>query len=353
MLSGLKVVDASTVLAGPAVGTFLAELGAEVIKIEHPVNKDVTRSWKLPSEDKQSATSAYFSSVNFRKSYRYLDLNHTEDRKCLQDLLVDADIFISNFKKGDAEKFGLDDAHLHTLNPKLVIGKITGFGLDSDRVAYDLVLQAETGFMAMNGTPESGPVKMPVALIDVLAAHHLKEGILLALLQRERNGKGSSLSVSLYEAAISSLVNQASNFLMAGVIPNRIGSKHPNIAPYGELFYTKDKVLITFAIGSDRHFQLLCDVLGLESLPYQTEFENNTARVEHRALLESVLSKAVVTHDSEQLLSSLHVLHVPVARIKNLQEVFEDPAAYAMIREEHIEGRLTKRVSSIAFKWQS
>jgi crotonobetainyl-CoA:carnitine CoA-transferase CaiB-like acyl-CoA transferase len=264
----LKIIDLSTVLAGPSAGTFFAELGAEVIKIEHPNNKDVTRSWKLPNEDKDSEVSAYFSSVNYKKHYRFLDLKQPNDHQELMQLVENADVVLMNFKRGDQEKLGITDEELRTQNNALIIGKISGFGDDSDRVAYDLILQAESGIMSMNGTPESGPLKMPIALIDVLAAHHLKEGLLLALLEKatQSNYSGQTVSVSLYDAAISSLVNQASNYLMGGNIPKPIGSLHPNIAPYGELFTTKDGVQITFAIGSNRHFQLLCQELGCEHL---------------------------------------------------------------------------------------
>jgi len=236
MFSKLIIVDTSTVLAGPSVGTFFAELGATVIKVENASSYDVTRTWKLPSEDKNSPISAYFSSVNYGKKYIQLNLKNAHDLKQFKELIKVADVLISNFKKGDVEKLGIQDAILRNCNPSLIIGKINGFGKDSDRVAYDLILQAETGFMSMNGTPESGPVKMPVALIDVLAAHHLKEGILLAMLKLKTTGKASTISVSLYDAAVSSLVNQASNYLMNNHIPERIGSLHPNISPYGELF---------------------------------------------------------------------------------------------------------------------
>jgi crotonobetainyl-CoA:carnitine CoA-transferase CaiB-like acyl-CoA transferase len=171
MLNHLTVIDCSTVLAGPSVGTFFAELGAKVIKIENPNVPDVTRSWKLKSEEKTSPVSAYFSSVNYLKEYRKLDLKLPADREELFKLFQSADIFLSNFKFGDDQKLGINDQILQEKFPQLIIGKINGFGDESDRVAYDLILQAETGFMSMNGTRDSGPVKMPVALIDVLAAH--------------------------------------------------------------------------------------------------------------------------------------------------------------------------------------
>src|SRR3989338_5685630 len=159
MLDDLKVVDASTVLAGPSVATFFAELGAQVVKVEHPIHVDVSRTWKLPVEAADRNISAYFSSVNYRKKYQFLDLRVSADHLTFLDLVKEADLLITNFKFGDAAKLKILDEDLLKLNPRLIIGKINGYGAESDRVAYDLILQAETGFMSMNGTPESGPVK--------------------------------------------------------------------------------------------------------------------------------------------------------------------------------------------------
>lgn len=353
MFEDLIVIDCSTVLAGPSVGTFFAELGASVTKIENPAVPDVTRSWKLASEDRSTSVSAYFSSVNYHKQYQVLNFKNPSDVAQLVALIEKADIFLSNFKKGDAEKFGLTDAYLHSLNPRLIIGKISGFGAESDRVAYDLILQAETGFMSMNGTSESGPVKMPVALIDVLAAHHLKEGILTALLHRNKTNKGQVVSVSLYDAAIASLANQASNYLMEGHIPGRIGSLHPNIAPYGEIFVTSDGKLITFAIGSNKHFQLLCDFLGLSGLTSDERFAENVDRVKNRELLREIIQEIISRFLSTEILDFMHTHFVPAGMIQSLDQVFENPAAQHLVRTERIENTETKRVTQIAFQLKS
>jgi crotonobetainyl-CoA:carnitine CoA-transferase CaiB-like acyl-CoA transferase len=352
VFSDLTILDLSTVLAGPSVGTFFAELGARVIKIEHPENPDVTRSWKLPEEDSESNVSAYFASVNYQKEYINLNLKMEADRQQLLDLVKTADILLSNFKKGDEAKFNITDALLRSLNPKLICGKINGFGSQSDRVAYDLILQAESGFMSMNGTPESGPVKMPVALIDVLAAHHLKEGLLVALLQREKDGIGRTVSVSLYDAAICSLMNQASNYLMTGKVAERTGSLHPNIAPYGELFQTKDGATITFAIGSDVHFTKLCKHLNAIELSTDERFSNNTRRVSHRKELYKLLQDKIQFVDSDILLEILERDFVPAGKVKSLDEVFTDQQAAELIRTENNERKETKRITSIAFKWE-
>ncbi len=348
----LKIIDLSTVLAGPSVGSFFAELGADVLKIEHPDHPDVTRSWKLPSEDKTSAISAYFSSVNYRKSYAQLDLKQADQRAVLLEKVAIADIVLMNFKPGDQDKLGVTDQFLRTVNPQLIIGKINGFGEGNDRAAYDLILQAETGIMSMNGTPQSGPVKMPIALIDVLAAHHLREGILIELIQRlkQTDYSGKTVSVALYDAAVSSLVNQASNYLMTGHIPQRIGSLHPNIAPYGELFITKDKRQVTFAIGSDRHFARLCQFLGKSEWANRTEFATVQNRVIHREQLYALLFPLVKHYDAEDLLAHMRKLKVPCGEIKDLKSVFQTIAAQRLIRLEYIDTIETKRVTGVAFK---
>lgn len=350
MFKGLKVIDLSTVLAGPSVGTFFAELGADVIKLEHPDFGDVTRSWKLPIEKTDSNISAYFSSVNYGKKYGTINLKIEAERDRFLEEIRDTDILVSNFKKGDATKFGIEDEVLFALNPKLIHGKITGYGEDSNRVAFDLILQAESGFMSINGTPESGPLKMPIALIDVLCAHHLKEAILLALYERERTRKGKSVTISLYDAAVSSLVNQASNYLMTGFVPKRIGSKHPNIAPYGELFKTKDGATVTFAIGSNTHFRKLCEVLGIDDLSEDQRFKNNQNRVVNRAELFELIKRKVIEQEAEELLTSLQLLNVPAGKVRDLAEVFNDPLSQELIIEEEIDGIYTRRVKSVLFK---
>jgi len=348
----LKIIDLSTVLAGPSVGTFFAELGADVVKIESPQFPDVTRTWKLPSENPDANVSAYFSSVNYLKRYVQLDFNKKDELDQLMQLISEADILLMNFKQSTELKFGLSPDTLRSQYPHLIIGKISGFGDENDRVAYDLILQAETGFMSMNGTAESGPVKMPVALIDVLAAHHLKEGILLALLDRVKSNQGKIISVSLYDAAISSLANQASNYLMENNIPSRIGSLHPNIAPYGEIFTTQDNVQITLAIGSDAHFQKLVKILCLPDLVIDERFSTNQQRLKNRQELAHVLSKKIFLLEADRFLNGCHEAHIPVARIKNLEEVFQDDQSQKMIRKEMISGQETKRVTSIAFQWK-
>jgi crotonobetainyl-CoA:carnitine CoA-transferase CaiB-like acyl-CoA transferase len=328
----LKVVELASVLAGPSVGLFFAELGAEVIKIENKkTGGDVTRSWKLPSEDKNSTTSAYFLSVNFFKKHLFLDLTSERDHAICLSHVKDADIVIANYKKGDDKKLKLDYRHVKKINPKIIYASIIGFSEEDERVAYDLILQAESGFMSMNGTAKSGPLKMPVALVDIVAAHHCKEAILLALLQRSKTGKGSHIVVSLFDAAVSSLANQATNWLIAKHLPQRTGSLHPNIAPYGEIFKTKDGHLVTFAIGSDKQFSDLCKILDVEGLASDSKFLSNQLRVKNRRKLFSLLSGRVKNVTFPYLQKNCTLTQVPFAKVRNLKEVFELPLAKKLL----------------------
>jgi crotonobetainyl-CoA:carnitine CoA-transferase CaiB-like acyl-CoA transferase len=330
---GLKVVELASVLAGPSVGLFFAELGAEVIKIENKkTGGDVTRSWKLPSEDKKSDVSAYFLAVNFFKKHLFLDVSsETDYKKCITQI-KHADIVIVNYKKGDDKKLKLDYSTLKKINPTLIYAGIQGFSDTDERVAYDLILQAESGFMSMNGTKKSGPLKMPVAMIDILAAHHLKEAILLALLKKQKTKKGSCISVSLFDVAVASLANQATNWLVAKHIPQPTGSLHPNIAPYGEIFITKDKHTVTFAIGSNGQFTKLCELLNIKKTSSDKNYISNQLRVINRKKLFSVLNKEVKKQSLAYLQKECTKYGVPFAKIRNLKEVFELPEAKKLIK---------------------
>lgn len=275
----LKIIELANVLAGPAVGMFFAELGANVIKVENKLtNGDVTRSWKGPTENKNDPSSAYFASVNYNKKSIFLNLHIAEEKQHVLDLIKDTDIVISNYKYDDDTKLGMDYKSLKKINPQLIYAHISGYGNGTKRTAYDLVLQAETGFMHMNGTTASGPLKMPVALIDILAAHQLKEGILIALMKRLKTSKGSYVSVSLEQAAVASLANQAGNWLMAGYDHQPSGSLHPNIAPYGEIFMTADNKKMVLAIGNDKQFKKLCELLNCMPVYHDERFINNSSK---------------------------------------------------------------------------
>lgn len=349
MLSDLKVVELASVLAGPAIGMFLSELGADVIKVEHPERGDVTRTWKLPSEDKNNPLSAYFSCVNYGKSYLKVDLKSPEGQKKVKEMIMDADIVLLNFKAGDAERFGLSFSELRQHNPGLIWVDLQGFHSTPERVAYDVVIQAETGYMHMNGDAKSGPIKLPLAFSDLLAAHQLKQGLLLALYQREKTGKGCHVNTSLERSAIANLANQASNWLMAGKIAERMGSLHPNIAPYGESFLTGDGRTIVLAIGSDKQFRLLLEILDAKELLEDERFQTNQGRVKHRTELKNLLTTVFHQNKAMELMEAFNAQKVPAGIVRNMKEVFENPIAQSMVLEEEIEGIATKRVASVAF----
>lgn len=348
----LKVVELAGVLAGPSVGYFFAELGAKVIKIENPkTNGDVTRSWKLKTENPKDQGSAYFWSVNAFKEFISLDISLPDHLKKFYDIIKDADILITNFKFGDEEKLKISYPTLSSLNPKLIYASINGFGQNSPRTAYDLILQAESGFMSMNGETNSKALKMPVALIDLLAGHQLKEAILLALLKRYQTNKGCHLSVSLFDSAIASLANQATNWLIGNQLPQPIGSIHPNIAPYGELFDTKDKQLVTFAIGNNRQFKQLCELIGFAALANDTKFATNQLRVSNRLELYSLLYNYIKQFNFKELYRACEKREVPIGKIRNLKEVFDLPEAQAMIKKFSFNKKEYQSVSGIAFKF--
>ncbi|MCO6501078.1 MAG: CoA transferase [Vicingus serpentipes] len=351
MLSHLKVVELASVLAGPDVGMFFAELGAKVIKIENKsTGGDVTRKWKLSTESQDSNISAYFSSVNWHKEHLFYNLKDDIDKQQVYQLIKTADIVIVNYKPGDDIKLGMDYNTIKKYNPTVIYGEINGYGKDSDRAAYDVVLQAETGYMSMNGTPTSGPIKMPIALIDVLAAHQLKEGILLALLKKEKTEKGSLVEVSLYDAALASLKNQATNWLMNQFIPQRIGSLHPNIAPYGETFETKDNQFLVLAIGSNKHFEMLLKVIDALPLLENEKYATNQLRVINRRDLDIDLQPYFKANNSGKLMQQFREQNIPVGIVKNMKEIFKDKKAQDLILEEEMEGNKTLRVKTAVFK---
>lgn len=347
----LIVIELAGVLAGPSAGLFFAELGAKVIKIENPkTNGDVTRSWKLSTEDSEQDTSAYYWSVNAGKDVIFLDLTKRLDLEKFYTLIRMADVLITNYKKGDDEKLKVHYRRLNKFNPRLIYASINGFGKDNLRTAYDLILQAESGFMFMNGEKGSKPLKMPVALIDVLAGHQLKEAILIALYNREKTNKGSHITVSLFDSAIASLANQATNWLIAHHLPEAQGSLHPNIAPYGEIFETKDKHHITFAIGSDKQFKHLCEILKLNKLSEDILFSTNQNRIKNRKKLFELIFEKISKTKYQDLFDACLSLDIPIGKIRNLEEVFELPEAQNMLKHFKYQKNNLTSVKSVAFK---
>ncbi len=324
----LVVIELASVLAGPSVGQFFAEMGAKVIKIENvTAGGDVTRSWKLPSEDPTTTVSAYFAAANWGKESVCVNLTSAEVQQAVYTMLAKADVVLTSYKPGDAEKLKMDYKTVSARNPKLIYGHITGYGADSPRAGYDAVLQAEAGFMYLNGEKGGAPLKMPVALIDLLAAHQLKEGLLAALYVRERTGKGTYVEVSLLRTAISSLANQATNYLVAGQSPERLGSEHPNIVPYGTVFTSKDDKDLVLAIGDDRQFKALCTVLGIPEVAEQAEYATNYHRVKHREALTKILKDTLSQYHRQELLTTLTTHHVPAGAVYSIPEALAQPLA--------------------------
>ncbi len=343
MLSHLLVVELSSVLAGPLVGQFLAELGARVIKVENSATHgDGTRTWKLPTEDESDDRSAYFLSANACKESIALDLRREQDLNLCHAMIAKADILIHNYKSGDAERFHLRYEACKKMNPRLIYANISGYGEDDRRVGYDAVIQAQSGFMAINGEPQTQPTKLPVALIDVLAAQQLRQAILLALLHREKSGEGSHVHCSLFKTALSALVNQASNALNAGFEPRQSGSDHPNIAPYGTLYLSSDNKWILLAVGTDTQFCSLLDVLHLSA---QESFATNQLRVKHRRELHELLSTAIAQWEAADLEEACLQRAIPVAIVHGVREAFAMPEAQEMLM--HCDGVIGLR--SIAF----
>ncbi|ELR71866.1 CAIB/BAIF family protein [Fulvivirga imtechensis AK7] len=323
--SGVKVIELASVLAGPSVGQFFAELGGDVVKIENPATGgDVTRSWKLKEETGDQLT-AYFTSINWGKRSVSLDISKPEGLSILYRMVEKADIIIASYKPGDAKKLKVDYRSLCQINPNIIYGQITGYGTENVKVGYDAIIQAEAGFMSMNGEPGGAPTKMPVALMDILAGHHLKEGILLRLIHKLKTGEGGKVSVSLIESAVASLANQGANWLVAGKVPSRQGSAHPNIAPYGDIFVTKDSKQIILAVGTDRQFVNLCKVLEMTAIANDLQYASNALRVKHRQPLYDLLQGRICRYNQQYLIDELNALKVPVGAIHEVPEALQMP----------------------------
>lgn len=349
-LEGIRVIELANVLAGPSVGLFLAELGASVVKVESiRSGGDVTRHWKLPSEDPGSDMSGYFSCVNWGKKSIALDIARREGLALVRKIVEQSDILLASYKPGDAEKLGVDYPALSKVNSRIIYAHVTGYGMNNPRAGYDAIIQAESGFTYMNGEAGGRPVKMPVALMDVLAAHQMKEAIILALLSRERNGGGQYIEASLFRSGIASLANQATNWLVGKSIPQRIGSDHPNIVPYGTIFTTADDREIVLAVGTDKQFGELCLLLCKPELAEDDRFKRNYDRVVNSGLLKQELQQLIGKHNREEILKLFESRRVPAGGVFNMKEVFETPEAAEMLLEAPFDGGTIKGVSSVAF----
>ncbi|MDC3321624.1 CoA transferase, partial [bacterium] len=352
VLDGLFVLDLSAVLAGPSCSQFLAELGADVIKIESARggSGDVTRSWRLPVEARDGLDSSYFQCCNSGKRSVAVDISKAEGLALVQRLGAKAEVILASYKPGDAKKLQVDYESFKKINPSVIYGQISGYGGEDPRSGFDAVIQAESGLQYMNGDPSGKPVKMPLAMVDLLTAHQLKEGVMTSLLHRERTGEGSFVEADLMGSAVSSLANQATGYLLRGIVPERMGSDHPSIVPYGTIFECGDSKMIVFGVGADHQFQRLCEVLQIEDMSSDERFRTNRARVLNRETCISKLRDALsrVT-DREVLLEKLKNLSVPAAGVNKMDEVFELNRASELVLRHEGSGE-PYGLSQIAFK---
>lgn len=326
------VVELANILAGPVTGMFFAELGARVIKLENPhTGGDATRGWKLAGEPDDTDTPAYFCCANWGKESLACDFNNDAGRQVAHALAARADVVIASFKPGDDRKLGLDYDSLAALNPDLIYGQITAYGADDPRPGFDAILQAEAGFTYLNGEPDGPPTKMPVALIDLLAAHQLKEGLLLALIKRIQGGGGSRVMVSLLEAGVASLANQATNYLVGNTVPQRMGSEHPNIVPYGSILRCGDDHELVIAAATERQYRGLMEALGLGTLAADERFANGQQRVRHRDALLAAIREAAAATSATALAERLTAAKVPFGHVNDMAAVFTQPGAQRLV----------------------
>jgi crotonobetainyl-CoA:carnitine CoA-transferase CaiB-like acyl-CoA transferase len=345
-LGQLRVLDFSRVLAGPFATMMLADLGAEVTKVERPGGGDETRSWGPPYDENGEAT--YFQSVNRNKSSLALDLGDAGDMAEIHRLARAADVLVENFRPGLMAERGLGYEDLRADNPGLVYCSITGFGAGggADLPGYDLLIQALGGLMSITGQPEGEPTKVGVALVDVLAGLFATVGILAALEHRRDSGEGQLVEVDLFSSLLASLVNQGSAYTVAGEVPGRMGNRHPSISPYA-LFATGDGELV-LAVGNDRQFELLCETIGAPELSSDPRFATNSARVENREALAGLLEAGLAARPAAEWAAELTARRVPAGVVNDIAAAFElarriglDPTV-AIAREDGSSVELTR-----------
>ncbi|HEV2079261.1 MAG TPA: CaiB/BaiF CoA-transferase family protein [Allosphingosinicella sp.] len=324
-LAGLKVIELARILAGPWAGQMLADLGAEVMKVERPGVGDDTRHWGPPFT--ADGTAAYFHSCNRGKSSIAIDLESDEGQAQIRALVADADVLIENFKVGGLAKYGLDYASLSQLNPRLIYCSITGFGQTgpyASRAGYDFMIQGMGGIMDLTGEPDGEPQKTGVAFADIFTGVYAANAILAALHGRQQTGEGCHIDMALLDTQVAVLANQAMNYLVSGEVPRRLGNVHPNIAPYQTFAVADGHVIV--AVGNDGQFRRLCEIVGIADDP---RFATNGDRVRNRDALTAVLAPAISRRRRDELLAALASAGVPAGPINNVAEVFADPQVIA------------------------
>ena len=332
-LAGLRVLDLSRVLAGPWAGQILADLGAEVIKVERPGRGDDTRHWGPPFlKDPLGANtgeSAYFLSANRNKQSIAVDFTQPDGQQILRDLAVKSDVVLENFKVGGLSAYGLDYASLSALNPELIYCSITGFGQSgpyAQRAGYDFLIQGLGGLMSLTGHPDDdeggGPVKTGVALVDILTGLYATVAVLAALNHRTQTGEGQHIDMALLDVEVACLANQAMNYLVSGESPTRLGNAHPNIVPY-QAFPTADGDMI-LTIGNDAQFRRFCEVADRLDWVNDPRFATNQARVVHRMELVPLIRQVTVFRRTEEWIALLEAVGVPCGPINSVAQVFAD-----------------------------
>ncbi|MFG1477768.1 CaiB/BaiF CoA-transferase family protein [Xanthobacter sp. V4C-4] len=328
-LAGLRVLELARILAGPWCGQMLADLGAEVIKVERPGAGDDTRTWGPPfltGADGADLGAAYFHATNRGKRSVAIDFESPEGQATIRALAAQSDVVIENFKLGGLKKYGLDYESLKAVNPRLVYCSVTGFGQDgpyAPRAGYDFLVQGMGGIMDLTGAPDGEPQKVGVAFADIFTGLYATIGILAALRRREATGAGGHVDMALLDTQVSVLANQAMNYLASGKAPKRMGNAHPNIVPY-QVFPCADGYFIA-AVGNDGQFARFCAVLGVPELAAEPDFKTNPQRVAHRAALVPQLSALTATFKRDDLLAALEARGVPAGPINTVPQVFEDP----------------------------
>ena len=329
-LSGVKVIELARILAGPWAGQTLADLGADVIKVEAPEGDD-TRRWGPPFITRDGDTSAaYFYATNRGKRSITCDFRTPEGQETVRKLVADADVLIENFKVGGLAKYGLDYESLRKVNPRLVYCSVTGFGQTgpyAHRAGYDFIIQGMAGLMSVTGEPDGQPQKVGVAVTDVFTGVYSATAILAALLQRGRTGQGQHIDMSLLDVATSIMANQSMNYLVSGKPPGMMGNAHPNLAPYA-VFDCADGWII-LATGNDAQYRRLCGILQLSDMAEAADYLTNADRIANRVALTARITAATKTWSKADLLAACEAEGVPAGPINSLDEVFADPQVLA------------------------
>ena len=329
-LKGVKVIELARILAGPWAGQTLADLGADVIKVEAPEGDD-TRRWGPPFVEREGDRSAaYFHATNRGKKSVTVDFRTAEGQETVRRLVADADVVIENFKLGGLAKYGLDYASLAQVNPRLIYCSITGFGQTgpyAHRAGYDFIIQGMSGLMSVTGEPDGQPQKVGVAVTDIFTGVYAATAILAALHQRGSSGTGQHIDMALLDVATAIMANQAMNYLTTGKPPGKMGNAHPNLAPYA-VFDCADGWII-IATGNDGQYRKLCALLGLSALGSAPEFATNADRVANRAAMTEALTRATTQRSKADLLAACEAEGVPAGPINDLAEVFADPQVIA------------------------